>query len=146
MRNRALLLLLVAFLMAIAVACGGDDDDDDDTGGGGNTTETTADDGGGSAQAGAPEFVSFEASSEVPCEGGNATVDMSYETINVVSIEIRIGDGNFEETAGYGPNETGVVAEIPCEGAGESSVTLKGCTEDNECAESDRKTVTITAG
>ena len=51
----------------------------------------------------------------------------------------------FESTAGYGPNETDVVAEIPCDGATESSVTLRGCTEDNECAESERKTVTVTA-
>jgi hypothetical protein len=46
--------------------------------------------------------------------------------------------------AGYGPNESDVVASIPCSGAGESSIQLRGCTEDDECAASESKTVTIT--
>jgi hypothetical protein len=129
-------------LVAVAVlgltACG---DDDDDSGGG--SGPTTAD-GGGGMSAGAPAFLTFEVSSSVPCQDGNATATMSFTTQNVVSIAIKIGDGSFEQTAGYGPNETDVVAEIPCTGAGESSIQLQGCTEDDECAESERKTVTIT--
>jgi hypothetical protein len=110
-------------------------------GGGGATTSTDP-----GMQAGAPSFTSFELEeSSVPCEGGNATVHFGFETINVVDISIKIGDGNFEETAGYNPNETDVVAEIPCTGAESSSIQLKGCTEDNECAESEVKDVTITA-
>ena len=94
--------------------------------------------------AGTPSFVTFEVSSSVPCEDSNATATMSFTTENVAGIEIKIGEGDFESTAGYGPNESDVVAEIPCSGAGESSIQLRGCTEDNECAESERKTVTIT--
>ena len=94
--------------------------------------------------AGAPSFTSFDVSGSVPCEDGNATATMSFTTINVVSIEIKIGDGGFESTAGYGPNESDVVAEIPCSGAGESTIQLRGCTEDDECADSEPKTVTIT--
>ena len=110
-------------------------------GGGGATTSTDP-----GMQAGAPSFTSFALKeSSVACEGGNATVHFGFETINVVDISIKIGDGNFEETAGYNPNETDVVAEIPCTGAGSSSIQLKGCTEDNECAESDVEDVTITA-
>ena len=97
-------------------------------------------------QAGAPSFTSFELkSSSVPCDDGNATVHFGFETINVVDISIKIGDGKFEETAGYNPNETDVVASIPCTGAGSSSIQLKGCTEDDECAESEVQDVTITA-
>jgi hypothetical protein len=70
---------------------------------------------------------------------------MKYTTINVVSIAIKIGKGNFENTAGYNPNETAAVAEIPCSGAGTSSVQLRGCTEDDECADSPDQAVTITA-
>jgi hypothetical protein len=88
------------------------------------TTPTT--DGGGSAQAGAPSFTSFEVSSPVQCQDGNATAQMSFETMNVVQIEIKIGDGSYESTAGYGPNESDVVASIPCSGAGESSIQLRG--------------------
>jgi len=110
-------------------------------GGGGATTSTDP-----GMQAGAPSFTSFELkSSSVPCDGGNATVHFGFETINVVDISIKIGDGKFEETAGYNPNETDVVASIPCTGAGSSSIQLKGCTEDDECAESEVQDVTITA-
>jgi hypothetical protein len=75
--TRRLLHLAVAAVFAFAVAACGDDDDDD-SGGGGATT-----DGGGGMQAGAPQFLSFEASSSVPCRDGNATVTMSYTTENV---------------------------------------------------------------
>ena len=110
-------------------------------GGGGATTSTDP-----GMQAGAPSFTSFELEeSSVPCDGGNATVHFGFETINVVDISIKIGDGKFEETAGYNPNETDVVASIPCTGAGSSSIQLKGCTEDDECAESEVQDVTITA-
>jgi hypothetical protein len=61
-----------------------------------------------------------------------------------VEIEIKIGGGKFEGTAGYDPNETAAVASIPCNGAGQSIVQLRGCTEDDECATSEAKTVTIT--
>ena len=94
--------------------------------------------------AGAPSFTSFDVSSSVPCEGGKATATMSFETVNVVSIEIKIGDGEFESTAGYGPNETDGVASIPCTGAGESSIQLRSCTEDDDCADSESEKVTIT--
>ena len=46
--------------------------------------------------------------------------------------------------ADLGPNETDVVANIPCSGAGSSSVQLRGCTEDGDCADSPRRDVTIT--
>jgi len=36
------------------------------------------------------------------------------------------------------------VVSIPCTGAGTSSVQLKGCTEDNTCADSPVRDVTIT--
>jgi ABC-type histidine transport system ATPase subunit len=69
---------------------------------------------------------------------------MSYTTLNVVDIEIKIGSGEFEETAGYGPNESDVIATIRCSGAGSSTVQLRGCTEDHECADSPARAVTIT--
>lgn len=106
-------------------------------------TPTTSD-GGGGMQAGAPEFETFTVTSPVPCEDGNATTTMSFTTMNVVEIEIKIGAGSFEGTAGYGPNETAAVASIPCTGAGESTVQLRGCTEDDECVTSDAEKVTIT--
>jgi hypothetical protein len=167
MFRRSMLYAVPVLMVAVGVASCGDDDDTAATttraatttvapttaaptttrpeeptttrGGGGATTTTDP-----GMQAGAPSFTSFEISSSVPCEDGNATVTMKYTTINVVSIAIKIGDGRFEETAGYGPNETDVVAEIPCSGAASSSITLQGCTEDNECAESDTLPVTIT--
>ncbi len=80
----------------------------------------------------------------MPCKDGNATVTMAFTTINVVSIEIKIGDGKVAGTAGYNPNETAAVASISCRGAGQSSIQLKGCTEDNECATSEVQTITIT--
>lgn len=167
MSRRFFTLVVSALVVAGLSACGDDDSSDTTTAAAATTTaaastttakvttttakkETTTTRGGetttsnGGMHAGAPSFTSFEASSSVPCEGGNATVTLKYTTINVVSIAIKIGDGNFESTAGYGPNETDVVAEIPCSGAGSSSVQLKGCTEDNECAESEIKQVTIT--
>jgi hypothetical protein len=149
----------VPLLLAVAglAACGDDDDDSAATttaaaattraatttthGGGGATTSTDP-----GMQAGAPSFTSFELkSSSVPCDGGNATAHFGFETVNVVDISIKIGDGTFQETAGYDPNETDVVASIPCTGAGSSSIQLKGCTEDDECAESEVQDVTITA-
>ncbi|MET0324334.1 MAG: hypothetical protein ABW219_03850 [Ilumatobacteraceae bacterium] len=150
MRSRSILSALPVVAVAAfgLVSCGDDDD------AGGTTTPVgqitnpalppTTTDGGGGMSAGAPSFTSFDVSGSVPCEDGNATATMSFETINVVSIEIKIGDGEFESTAGYGPNESDVVASIPCSGAGESSIQLRGCTEDDECAESESKTVTIT--
>lgn len=107
-------------------------------------TNPPATDGGGGMQAGAPSFESFDVSSSVPCEGGNATVTMSYSTLNAVTMSIKIGSGNFEETAGYGPTEQSVVASIPCSGAGTSSVQMRGCTEDGQCADSPKRDVTIT--
>jgi hypothetical protein len=94
--------------------------------------------------AGAPSFTSFSVSSPVECQSGNATVDMSWESINVVSIEIKIGNGNFEGTAGYGPNESSVVASIPCSGPETSSIELRGCTGDDTCAQSSKESVEIT--
>lgn len=93
-------------------------------------------DGGGGMQAGAPRFESFEVSGSVPCQDGNAEATMSYATLNVVDLEIKIGDGSFAETAGYGPDESAVVASIPCSGAGSSSVQMRGCTEDHDCVDS----------
>jgi hypothetical protein len=48
-------------------------------------------------------------------------------------------------TAGYGPNETSVVANIPCTvgEATEGSVQLRGCSESDACAESERQSVQI---
>ncbi len=142
MVRRSLLFAVPLLLVAVGMSACGDDDDD----GGATTTAaaggaTTTDPG---MHAGAPSFTSFEVSSSVPCESGNATATMKYTTVNVVSISIKIGDGAFESTAGYGPNETSVVASIPCSGAGSSSIQLRGCTEDNDCADSDTKQVTIT--
>lgn len=107
------------------------------------TSPTT--DGGGSMQAGAPSFATFEVSSSAPCQSGNAEVTMSYATINAVDMEIKIGGGSFAETAGYGPNESDVIASIPCSGAGESTVQMRGCTETHECADSPVRHVTITS-
>jgi hypothetical protein len=107
-------------------------------------TPAPTDNGGGGMDAGAPSFTSFSVSSPVECQSGSATVEMSYETVNVVSIEIKIGDGRFEGTAGYGPNESSVVASIPCSGAETSSIQLRGCTENATCAESSTESVEIT--
>ena len=141
-RTRTVRTLAVLAAASIFVAACGDDDD------AGSSTTTPASpttDGGGGMQAGAPSFTSFEVSSTATCESGNAEVTMSFETENVVDISIKIGDGSFEETAGYGPNESDVVANIPCTGDGSSSVQLKGCTEDGECADSPKRDVTITS-
>ena len=130
MSRRRIARLSAVALAAIALAACGDDDD-----AGSSTTSpavptsptspvSPTTDGGGGMQAGAPSFTSFEVSSSAPCEGGNAEVTMSFETMNVVDISIKIGDGSFEETAGYGPNESDVVANIPCSGAASSSVQL----------------------
>jgi hypothetical protein len=101
-------------------------------------------DGGGGMQAGAPQFTSFTVSDSVPCANGNATATMSFTTMNVVEIEIKVGDGAFATTAGYGPNESAVVASIPCQGAGTSSIQLRGCTENHTCVDSPRRAVQIT--
>jgi hypothetical protein len=100
--------------------------------------------GGGGMQAGAPSFQSFEVSSSVACQDGNAEATMSYTTLNAVDMEIKIGSGSFGETAGYGPNESAVVASIPCSGAGQSTVQMRGCTESHDCADSPVRHVTIT--
>jgi hypothetical protein len=81
----------------------------------------------------------------VSCSNGNAEVTMAYATRNAVSIDIKIGDGAFASTAGYGPNETAAVASIPCSGAGTSSIQLKACTEDNTCTTSDTEAIEITS-
>jgi hypothetical protein len=99
--------------------------------------------GGGSAQAGAPVFDSFTVTSPATCSNGNAEVTMAYTTRNAVSIDIKIGNGSFASTAGYGPNETGVIASVPCSGAGTSTVQLKACTENNTCTTSELQTVEI---
>ncbi len=106
-------------------------------------TPTTTD-GGGGMSAGAPSFQTFDVSSPVPCQAGNADATMSYTTLNVVDIKIKIGSTGFEETAGYGPDETAVIASIPCTGPGTSVVQLRGCTEDGQCADSPARDVTIT--
>jgi hypothetical protein len=168
--NRSRRALAIAGLAAVAltlVACGDDDDSGGATTAAPTTTErvptttarpattttpppttsgapSTTQDGGGGMQAGAPQFLTFEVTPSVACESGNGEVTMSYTTMNVVDISIKIGDGDFEETAGYGPNETSVVASIPCSGATSSSVQLKGCTEDGECAESPVRDVQVT--
>ena len=100
--------------------------------------------GGGGMQAGAPQFLSFDVSPTAQCQNGNATAQMSFSTANVVSIEIKVGDGNFASTAGYGPNESSVVASIPCSGPGESSIELRGCTENQTCVNSAQQDVQIT--
>jgi hypothetical protein len=123
-------LALAAFGL---VACGGAD------------ASSGTSDGGGGMQAGAPTFETFDVSATAACEDGNAQVTMSYTTLNAVDMRIKIGTGNFEETAGYGPNETSVIADIPCTGAGESSVQMQGCVEDGQCADSPIRHVTITA-
>lgn len=136
--------LAVLFATTFVVACG----DDSDDGSGSGTTASgggTATSDGGGASAGAPKFLTFEVSSSVPCEDGNATATMAYTTENVEEISIKIGDGEFATTAGYGPNETSVVAEIPCDGAGESTIQLRGCTAGDDCVDSDVADVTITA-
>lgn len=104
----------------------------------------TTTNGGGGMQAGAPSFQTFTVTSPVPCKDGNATATMKYTTLNVVSIAIKVGDKPFASTAGYGPNETAAVVSIPCTGAGSSTVQLKGCTENNTCAESTVAKVEIT--
>jgi hypothetical protein len=109
------------------------------------STPSTTGDGGGSAQAGAPAFGSYTVTSPATCTNGNANVTMAYTTRNAVSIAIKIGNGAFASTAGYGPNETGVIAAIPCTGAGTSSIQLKACTENNTCTTSETKTVKIRA-
>jgi hypothetical protein len=136
-------------------ACGSDSSSSDTTASTAPSTTTpgaatttvpsspTTDDGGGGMSAGAPSFTSFTVTSPVACEGGNADVTMAFTTANVVSIEIKVGSGGFASTAGYGPNETAVLASVPCSGAGESSIQLRGCTEDNECADSERLAVKI---
>ena len=68
---------------------------------------------------------------------------MRYTTREIVDISIDVGGTGFKETAGYGPNETGAIAEIPCSGAGTSSVQLKGCNANRVCVESDKKPVTV---
>ena len=94
---------------------------------------------------GAPKFLTFTASSPVPCQDGNATTHMAFTTQGVQDMAISVDGGPFAETAGYGPNETDVVASIPCSGAGSGTVQMKGCNVADECATSDEATVEITA-
>ena len=145
-RRRIVRLSAVALVVVALAACGDDDAGSPTTSPAVPTTpgSPTTTDGGGGMQAGAPSFTSFEVSGSAPCQSGNAEVTMSFATENVVDISIKIGDGSFEETAGCGPNETDVVANIPCSGTGSSSVQLRGCTEDGDCADSPRRDVTIT--
>jgi hypothetical protein len=149
MRTRTVLAIVLSGLLALA-ACGGDDDDD--AGGGGETTttrsaettttarETTTTSGGGT-----PAFLTFSVSESATCSDGNAEVTMAYTTRDVEDIAISINGGEFQETAGYGPNETDVVANLPCTAgqASEGSVRLRGCGAGNACAESEQKTVQI---
>ncbi|MFN8018857.1 MAG: hypothetical protein U0P45_12130 [Acidimicrobiales bacterium] len=103
------------------------------------TTEATT------AATGTPEFTSFEVKSPVPCQDGNATVHMAFTTENVQQMAVSVDGGEFAGTAGYGPNETDVVVSLPCGGAGTGTVQLQGCNAANECAESTKETVEITA-
>jgi hypothetical protein len=145
--RRITIAAVVALAALTAAACG-----DDDTAGSATTTPVrpttpiapTTNAGGGGMSAGAPSFESFVVASSVPCRAGNAEARMSYTTLNVVDIGIKIGNGGFEETAGYGPTDTDAVATIPCSGAGTTTVQLRGCTEDGECADSPARNVTIT--
>ena len=52
----------------------------------------------------------------MPCQDGNATANDELHHAERRELEIKIGDGEFAGTAGYGPNESDVVAEIPCSG------------------------------
>jgi hypothetical protein len=88
-------------------------------------------------------FDSFTVTSPVTCSNGNASATMAYSTRNAVSIAIKVGNGSFASTAGYGPNETAAVVSIPCSGAGTTTVQLKACTEDNTCTTSDPQAVEI---
>lgn len=136
-RNRCLVWIAAATLATASLAaCGADDSS-------GSAPMPT--DGGGGMQAGAPSFQSFTVSPSVQCENRNAEAHMSFSTLNVVDIEIKIGSGKFAGTADYGPNESDVIASIPCSGAGTSSVQLRGCTEDHTCADSAAQPVEITA-
>lgn len=113
------------------------------------TTESTSGDDASTTAApsgDAPSFTSFEVDGPVPCESGNATATMAYETENVETIAISIDGGEFASTAGYGPDETDVVASIPCTGAGEATIQLQGCNAADQCTDSDEATVEITAG
>jgi hypothetical protein len=58
---------------------------------------------------------------------------------------IDIGSTGFKESAGYGPNESGVVASVPCSGAGQSTIQMKGCNTSGACGESAKVAVTIEA-
>jgi hypothetical protein len=149
MRNRKRIVPALSAALVFA-ACGGDDDDD--AGGGGDTTttqrETTTTEARTttSAAEGGTAFLTFTASDSAPCSDGSAGVTMAYTTRDVVDISIAVNGGGFEETAGYGPNETGVVANLPCTAgeASEGSVQLKGCSDGGSCAESEKQTVQIT--
>lgn len=143
---RAAIVLLAATSL---FACSKSDADKASSGSGTPTTAATTQESVASTTAtpsdGTPTFTSFDVSPSVPCESGNATATMSFTTENVESIEISIGGGEFASTAGYGPNESDVVASIPCSGAGTSTIQLKGCSGTDECATSDEATVDITA-
>jgi len=135
---RALAITAIAVGLA---ACGSDDAASTTTA---KKNEATTTNGGGGAQAGKAQFLTFTASSSAVCRGGNAEVTMSWTTENAVSIDIKIDQGEFASTAGYGPNEPSAVANIPCTGAGTGTIQLRACTEDHECTDSEVKSVEIT--
>jgi hypothetical protein len=119
----------------LIAGCGSDEQSSTSSGG----SDTT------SASGGDPKFLTFDlTSTSEPCDSENATFTMSYSTENVDSMSIDIGGSGFAETAGYGPNESSVVAAVPCSGAGSSSIQMKGCNVSGACAESEKISVTIT--
>jgi hypothetical protein len=70
---------------------------------------------------------------------------MAWTTTDVDRLSIDIGGSGFKGTAGYGPNETSVVASVPCTGAGQSTIQMQGCNVAGACAKSEKVSVTIDA-
>ena len=143
MRMLRTIVPLALSAVLVLAACG-DDDDDSDSASGGDTTAAGGGEAATTAAGSGPAFLTFTASSNATCDDeGNAEVEMAYTTRDVVDISISIDGGAFAETAGYGPNETAVVADIPCTVgvAQEGSLRLRGCNQDGECAESETVTV-----
>ncbi len=58
---------------------------------------------------------------------------------------IKIGTGPFEKTVGFEPKMDDAIAEIPCTGAAQSTVQLRGCGADDQCAMSPVAPVSIVA-
>lgn len=92
-----------------------------------------------------PRFVSFDVLPNAPCDGENATVTMAYATTGVETIAVSVNGQPYEGGAGYGPNETSVVANFPCPPGSppEATVRLQGCAGDGRCAESEDRSVTV---